>query len=206
MKCKHCKTVFNQKLFNQKYCMTSDECVGAFLSDLTKKNEAKSKKERKERSERLKNWKDVLQTDVQKIARIIDKGLPCLARGNFGQIHGGHIYAKGHYSEMRFNLHNIHRQSAHSNKWNADDGLMREKLAIEYGQEYAEFVANLRNQPIPKLSNEEYREKHLIALKLIKELEQENGYITPKGRIELRNYANETLSIYGASQNIFTFF
>ena len=170
-----------------------------------KKAIQKDKEEIQKLKDKVENWKDKLQKEVQLIARLIDKGLTCLARGTNGQIHGGHIFAKGGHSEMRFNLHNIHRQSAQSNKWQNDDGLMREKLAYEYGQDYLDFVSNLRKYEVPKLSNKEYKIKYEIAHKIALGLQRKSNYqqFGVKERIELRNMINIELGIYSLEQCVF---
>ena len=106
---------------------------------------------------------------------------------------------------MRFNLHNIHRQSAQSNNWQNDDGLMREKLAYEYGQEYLDFVSNLRKYEVPKLSNKEYKIKYEIAHKIALGLQRKSNYqqFRVKERIELRNMINIELGIYSLEQCVF---
>lgn len=81
-----------------------------------KENNAKDKMAK----EKIKKWDKILRTELQKIARLIDYGLPCLARNISGQVHGGHIFATGGNKTISYNLHNIHRQSAHSNHFQND--------------------------------------------------------------------------------------
>lgn len=186
----------------------------SFLPKVSKKVEqkqrlatAESKKAEKEKKrnsiaekkvlrEATTNYKNKLQVSVQKIARLIDKDLPCLARGIFGKMAGGHVFAKGGHAQMRFNLHNIHRQCFMSNGKSSDDGLLREKLEMEYGSEYLNFIKWLRQGDVPKLKDWEYRETHFSALKLIKRLETENRTYNLAERIELRNQVNVELGIY----------
>jgi hypothetical protein len=66
--------------------MVTDECVGAFLSDLTKANNTKWRKEKKERSERLKTrseWMQDLQDVFNTFIRTRDKDKPCISCGTF---------------------------------------------------------------------------------------------------------------------------
>lgn len=190
-KCKICQAKFKPKYNSiEKWC--GPECAVEYLRLLHVK---KIKKEKREFKIKDTKWDKKLQTEVQKIARYIDVGLPCLARGHEGQIHGGHVYSKGGYKEMRFNLHNIHRQSAQSNHFQNDDGKMRDGIEMEYGIEYLEFIKSLIGKPIPKFTNEEYREKFEIA-KSISKMLYNKGPFDLKTRIDLRNQANKTLGIY----------
>lgn len=141
------------------------------------------------------DYREILQSQVQTLARMVDNGLPCLATGRTGQIHGGHVYARGGNSSMALNLHNIHRQCAQSNHFQNDDGLMKEGLLNEYGQAYADFVSELRRTPQLRYNKAEYEQFCKVARKLIKEFEYPEN--SPKARIEKRNYINEVLGIYG---------
>lgn len=207
MKCKHCKEKFIPKYFLQKYCTNNDACLSAFAShvrDLNKKKAAKDwKQEKKALKEKLKNYKKLLQTKVQLISRLIDKDLPCLARGVNGQMHGGHVFSKGGNTQMRFNLHNIHRQSAYSNNYQNDDGLLRDGLEIEYGLDYLVFIKGLRVYDIPKFSNEEYKEIYLIALGVAKDLKNKGQVYSKSDRVRLRNEINIKLGIYKYIQSVF---
>jgi hypothetical protein len=156
----------------------------------------KRKTETKELREKTINYKNKLQDAVQKLARLIDKDLPCLARGMFGKMAGGHVFSKGGHTQMRFNLHNIHRQSFASNSKHSDDGLLREKLEKEYGSEYLNFVKSLRLGDVPKLKDWEYQSIYFSALKRIKSIENENRTYSVNERIELRNQINLELGIY----------
>jgi len=157
----------------------------------------------KEQRESLTNWKNKLQTEIQLIARLIDKDLPCLARGKFGKMAGGHIFSKGGHSQMRFNLHNIHRQSFASNNCQNDDGLLREKLEIEYGTEYLEFIKSLRKFEVPNKTNKEYQELYYNALEVTKTLKKTDRTYSLKERIELRNELNLKIGLYSENQSVF---
>ena len=206
-RCKYHKEKFEAKYFNQKYCLKDDECIKAF-NEYVKLEKQKQKKQqdkiqKKELREKLTNWKKKLQDEVQLIARLIDKDLTCLARGKYGKMAGGHIYSKGGHSQMRFNLHNIHRQSFASNNCQNDDGLLREQLEIEYGTEYFEFVKSLRSYDVPKLSDAEYQQAYNCALKATKELKKDDKAYSLKERIALRNELNLKIGVYSETQSVF---
>ena len=206
-RCKHCKTKFDTKYFNQKFCLSDDECIKAFNESVKlakEKQKAKQwQKEKKEIKEKLTNWKNKLQTEVQLIARLIDKDLTCLARGKFGKMAGGHIFSKGGHSQMRFNLHNIHRQSFASNNCQNDDGLLREMLEKEYGNEYLEFIKSLRKYDVPNKTNKEYQELYYNALEVTKTLKKADKTYSLKERIELRNELNLKIGLYSETQSVF---
>jgi hypothetical protein len=170
------------------------------------------KKVEKEKKEELKALKKVfepvkskLQKKVQLIARLIDKGELCLARNIRGQMHGGHVISRGSNSQMSFNLHNIHRQSASSNKWQNDDGLLKEGVVYEYGQDYMDFISSLKRTPLVKYSDSEYREFYAVASKIALELKASNLRYSKEDRIRLRNEINLKLGIYGAEFCVFKY-
>lgn len=209
-KCKICKSKFERKRAIQPVCNNYD-CMVAYAKKVaekaTQKKIKQEKQERKALKEKLKvnttNWKNKLQTKVQEIARLIDKGLTCIARGNSNQIHGGHVFPKKGNECMRFNLHGIHRQGAHSNHFQNDDAVMREGVAREYGEKYLEFIKSLTKQPVPKLNNLEYKEKYEIACEISNRLRKLDKEYSLQERIELRNQINLELGIYTKEQCIF---
>ena len=194
MRCRYCKDKFVVKYFLQKYCMEKDECIKAFrIEGKTKEIDNKVKVMEFD----ITDWRAKLQTKLQEIARLIDNGQPCLARGvHSKQVHGGHIFAKGGNSSMALNLHNIHRQSAQSNHFQNDDGLLREGLAKEYGKAYMEFVSNLRRTPQLMYSNDEYHEFYFKANNIAKDMKKHMTTCDMMDRIESRNNINNELGIY----------
>jgi hypothetical protein len=155
-----------------------------------------NKLEAKEKKDKLVNWRKKLQTNVQLIARLIDKDLPCLARKTNSAIQGGHVFAKGGNSTMALNLHNIHRQSAYSNKYLNDDGKLREELVIEYGNDYFEFIKNIRTHKPLKFSNKEYQEIYFLSLEISNMLKKKGITYELEERINLRSQINITLGVY----------
>lgn len=153
---------------------------------------------RKMEKENVSDYKSKLQDKVNEIVRLIDSGLPCLAKGTHAkQMHAGHVYSRGSNATMRYNLHNIHRQSAQSNHFQNEDGLLREGLVNEYGQKYFDFISELRRSPPLKLSNAEYSTLYNNACKIAVKMRKEgNIYNTIEARIEARNQINIKLNIY----------
>ena len=170
----------------------------SFLASNKKKIESDLKKIEKERKADIVDWKPKLQVKINFIVRLIDIGLPCLARNYHpGQIHAGHIYARGGNQTIKYNLHNIHRQSAQSNGKQNDDGLLREGLVNEYGQNYMDFISGLRQTPKLEYMNHEYREFTKHASSIANELKRQGRtFPTTEERIYMRNEINNQLGIY----------
>ena len=168
-----------------------------FLPMAKKQTEKRAKEEKQRLTDELTNWRDKLQSKVQEISRLIDVGLPCLALGyHAGQIHGGHIFSKGSNKTIALNLHNIHRQSAQSNHSHNDDGLLREKLAKEYGKDYFEFISELRRCPALHYTNLEYKKFYKKACTIALNLKKAGQNFNKEQRILIRNRLNRELSIY----------
>ncbi len=171
--------------------------VQVFDPRVERAKKEEQKKKDKELKINLTNWRVKLQTKIQEITRFIDIGLPCLALGyHAGQIQGGHIFSKGSNTTMALNLHNIHRQSAQSNHSHNDDGLLREKLAEEYGKGYLEFVRGLKSTPALHWSNLDYHEFYKLACEIANDLKMKGRNFDLEGRIIARNEINSILGIY----------
>jgi hypothetical protein len=176
-------------------------CVPCLISKGKKKREQQSKIETLALKEKLKThsqWLNELQRHINKIARLIDYGQTCIARPNLQNENGGHFKSVGGNSNIRFNLHNIHGQSIHSNKWKGgEEGLYRLGLIRVYGIEYCEYVESLNLlYPTIRLSKDEVKLAISISKSIIKELESFHIIYTSGERIELRNKYNKLLGIY----------
>ena len=191
----------------QSWC-TSTEEGNDLIKRTTLTAQRKVKKEqniqkRKEKEPFIK-WRPKLQTTLQEIARIIDFGQKCLARKyRPGQMHGGHIFSKGGNSNIALNLHNIHRQSSHSNYNQSDDGLIRDNLEEEYGKEYHDFLKGLRKHQMRKISNLEFMEIYRHACKIRNRMKKQLKVNSLQDRIRLRNEVNFELGIYEKEHCIF---
>lgn len=202
--CKVCKTKFVPKFNALEPCCANNECRYTYAIQTLKKQRLAKEKQQKAESIKQKNelkkevtkWSEELQTEVNKIVRLIDKDLLCLARNRGGQIHAGHIYSRGSNSTIKYNLHNIHRQNAQSNHFQNDDGLLREGLQKEYGIDYFNFVSELRQTPPLKYTNKEYFEFTKKAKEIVLRLKKANLNYSLKNRILMRNKINTELGIY----------
>lgn len=160
------------------------------------------KKKEKERFNKMKaattNNLQKLQKKVQEIVRLIDFNQPCTARPQLTSFkgQGGHVNPKGAHPECRVNLHNIHLQSAQSNKWMNDDDKMKEGLERIYGKEYRLFVEGLANRAIVKHSNDDYGAMYRIACSIANELKRDLKKRDSLDRLMLRNKYNKEIGCY----------
>lgn len=203
-KCKICKEWFEPTYSNEYWC--SPDHGYKYSLELKKRQNLKAKKEFNLQDSK---WlKTNINKKVQELARLIDSDLPCLARGNYPkQMHGGHILSKGGNSQCKWNLHNIHRQSAQSNTFYSDDALIREKLSLEYGKEYLYFIHSFKQDQIVKFTNEELKEKYDLCLQAIKYVKDfisyQNTPLSKNFRISLRNEINLFLGFYPIEKCVF---
>lgn len=175
-----------------------------FLNKNKKNSKEVTQLGKKNKKEKNTNWKLKLQEKINEIVRLIDIDQPCLARDYHpNQIHAGHIYARGSFPELKFNLHNIHRQSAQSNLCQNEDDSLKEGLSKEYGINYMEFISCLRRCETLKYSNNEYHHFYKKAIRIAKRLKSEGKNNNIKERICLRNELNLELEIYKEEYCIF---
>jgi len=168
----------------------------SFLPKVSLKLKSIQRENEKKMRSNTKSWKTELQTNINKIVRLIDKDLLCLARNQKGQLHAGHVFSRGGNQTIRYNLHNIHRQSAQSNHWQNDDGLLRDGLTNEYGQSYMDFIASLRQTPALEYKEWQYKELSLKSAKIALRLKKLDLTYSIAERIKLRNEINLELGIY----------
>lgn len=206
-KCLYHKTKFDAKYFNQKFCLSDDECIKAFneyVKELNEKKKAKQwQKEKKEIKEKLKTKSDFekeLQTQVNKIVRLIDKGGVCISslKPLNDKYDAGHFYSRGSNPTIKFHLMNIFAQSVYSNQYLSGNQInFLSGLEQLYGKDIKECVLSLKSRyNAIKLSQEDLKEKIQIAKQIVKYLETENKIYNAKERIELRNKFNKMIGIY----------
>lgn len=179
MRCKHCKTKFEPKYFNQKYCMGTDECISAFVA-YSKKKAAKTKNkewnaEKKKIKESLLTHKDylkMLQTVFNAYIRKRDANKPCITclKPLKGKFDAGHLYSVGAYPSLRFDEDNVHGQCVFCNQH--QHGSISEytiNLPKRIGQERFEALQAKRKDTL-KLSIPEIKELITYYKSKIKEL------------------------------------
>lgn len=147
-KCKHCKEVFQKSEPLQMCC--SIKCAIAYTKGLKEKAESKEwnqrKKEIKEKIKTLADWKNDLQNVVNWIVKELDKDLPCISHPDmtgFLRWDAGHAFTVKAHSDIRFNLHNIHKQNSQSNELYGYCPEYQQGLLNRYGQGYLDMVLRL---------------------------------------------------------------
>ncbi len=204
--CKFCKKTYAPERQFQQIC--SFECaIGlAKLNQFkkVKKDWIKEKAERKEKIMTKSDWEKLFQIIINHIARLIDHNQPCIATDTInGKRNGGHRYSVASNPSIRFNLHNVHIQSEHSNVWKGgDNDRYDEGLIRVYGLEYKDYVRSLNQTKPLHLTIETIKEKIIIARLIKKELIELNNTYTPTERIALRTELNFRIGIYGTERNI----
>ena len=182
-KCKECKTKFEPKYFNQKYCMEEDECIKAFTDGVRKKAEEKKKKEwRKEKKEikdslkTASDYRKELQVIFNSFIRLRDVNKPCIScnRPLVNKYDAGHYFPSGSVPNLRYDEDNVHAQCVHCNR--DKHGNLIEygiNLPDRIGIERLEQLKERRNEPL-HLGIEEIKDLKLFYKQKIKLLEDDN--------------------------------
>lgn len=199
--CKICKTKFTPT-----YSKVQQVCSVKCSYEYTKKQ-----KEKKARSEKKfkkmnnpnvynKELKKVLQDEVNKIVRLIDKGTRCIDchRLEAPQWDAGHFRSRGDEPKLRYHLDNIFKQSCYCNdKSEGNKIAYLNGIDKMYGTLYANKVESLRKEiDTLKMPNSELPEKIKIARDIVRELRRADQTYPPKMRIKLREKFNKRLGIY----------
>jgi len=207
-RCKNCQDKFEAKFFLQKYCDKVDCKVKYAMSVVAKQKEANVKKAKKESAhekqvlkEKLKtlsDWKKEFQTEINSIARSIDKDYPCIATNTTnGKMNAGHYIGVGANDTLRFHLENIWIQSEHSNSWKSGDTIRYQNgIVATFGKEYLEYMNSLQQIKPIKLSISDVKEKIPIARGILKWLKLQERKFTVAERISLRKEFNQKIGLY----------
>jgi len=182
-------------------CDIIECCIRQAKDKSAEKEARKSATEKKVwhlKNDKTSVFESKLQIEINAIARAIDFGQPCIATFSLsGKMNGGHYISVGSNSTIRYNLHNIHIQSEHSNKWKSGDTIRYQDGIVKvYGQKYLDFMNSLKSTEPIKLGKDRIIELIPIAKKIRKSIEEKQLQLSHKQRIILRNEVNETLSIY----------
>ena len=198
--CKYCKEKYIPDRPLQMVCsfMCSVEYTKANHAKKAKKDWIKEKSERKEKITTLSEWKGLLQEVINGIVRLIDKDMGCIATGaKVGKMNAGHYISRGSNDTIRFNLHNIHLQSEHSNSFNSGDTLRYQDGVVRmYGKDYLELLNSLKSTKPINLTIETIKDKIIIAKLIRKELIELGNTYTSAERIQLRHDLNQRIGIY----------
>ena len=202
-KCKNCFKVFEKQRPLQ-YCC-SMLCAIEHQKTLKKKNDLSDWKKRKENMKEslqtLSDLKKILQTEINRLIRMIDYGQLCISSQRVPlKANAGHYFSVGAHPSLRYNLLNIFLQSEHDNSFLSGNLLeYRENVKVYFGKK---FLKELEELPLLykslNLTKEEVKEAIKATREVIK-LHLENYPNVKLGhdkRIELRKHYNELIGIY----------
>lgn len=197
-KCKECGTKFKKERPLQFVC--SPTCAVSYNKKHLKKQELKEwKKHKKNQEEKLKiraDWKEDLQKVVNWIVRNLDKDQPCISHPNtkgFLRYDAGHFYSVGSHQDIRYNMHNIHKQNSEANQRHGGNADYAKGLKERYGNDYLEMVLNLplqwKGTAKEKFTIDNIKNEYLPAARKVKRgLE--------KGEEYTRDEINKIIGIY----------
>jgi hypothetical protein len=199
-RCKICR-----KQFTPRFTMMQPTCMEpSCLAEYGRKEVHKQEKEKvnvmKEKQMDVPYFKKKLQSKVQAIARHLDFGRGCISCGKppYGMVYGGHRWAKGDYTQIRFDLHNISSQcySCNEKKSGNIDGYVK-GLEERYSIEYKEYVNSLPSiYPETKLNLFEIKLAYAKAVKIEGELRRDLKLLEPSEVIARKNEINENLGYH----------
>ena len=194
-KCKQCG-----ERFIPTYSTTQVVCSHKCAIELSRKKIAEDRfKEIKENVLTISDYYKVLQTKVNHIARLIDKGELCIScRKQSKKENGGHFHAVGGNHSLRFNLHNLYQQCEHCNTHkHANISNYRKGIIEVYGPDQMEYIDNLKAiYPEMILTKDEVKVCIKTATAIVKELIAKNEIYHPEVRLKLRTKYNEQIGIY----------
>lgn len=205
-KCKSCKTEFEPIKAIQPYCVSCTIARAKKSVKREKNAELRAMKQERRRARAqleeavrsISYYKNILQKDVNKIARLIDRDCPCISGGKgTGKFSGGHRWAAGGWDNIRFNLLNIWIQSFEQNHHKSGNPTGYDRNLEMMG--ILELVHGLTS----KYHGLKYDKAQItsaipIAKSIIKELES-SSEPTPRSvarRVELREEYNRRIGIY----------
>jgi hypothetical protein len=208
-KCKACKKAFNPQYPKQACCSIRCAIELSKIKDEVQKQEMRHvrewKKAKKTEHKKHGHYESDLQTEINAIIRIIDKGQYCISHQGPGKkINAGHYHSVGANNSIRFNLLNIWLQCEScngyksSNRSGYDVGL----VAI-FGQDHWLYINQgiVRDYPIIKMSIPELIEKTKLARSIKNRLLANPPLImSDEDRWRIREEINEEIGIYHKSQ------
>lgn len=174
----------------------------AAMKIIQKKRKDAKKQERQRRDKirqsikSLADWKNDLQSVVNWIVKEIDKDLPCISHPtmkNFLRYDAGHGFTVKTHSDIRFNVHNIHKQNSQANQMYGGDSNYTRGILKRYGSEYLEMFLSLplkwKGIGKEKFKIKAIREIYLPNARRVKKRLQDGDILT-------RDEINKEIGIY----------
>lgn len=202
MRCKICNTKFKPIYFLQKSC-TKPSCILEYSKIAKEKAWKKVKRNKRTTHSSLyiKENKSDLQDTINHIARLIDKGIRCIdCDRTESKPHwdGGHRKSRGSTSSIRYNLHNIFKQTRYCNSMSeGNKSAYNEGLIKMYGKDYFNLVDGLAlKYSYVKIMHQEIPIALKEARKILRELKKVDLEYPAATRIKLREELNKRIGIY----------
>lgn len=197
-----CREKFTNKTFLRKHCY-KDKCNDMEFEHLKAKaiKKADTDKSIHKVSDMtmLEYWTEFIQPVVNKIARLVDNGQPCIAsKLSTGKRNGGHYHSTASNKTISLNLHNIHIQMEQSNNHQGGDSVKyRHGLIDIYGQQYTDYIDMFLMQcPTLNLTKDDLIELKPRLTSIARRLEKLDMIYPAKVRMRLRDEINEEINIY----------
>lgn len=152
-----------------------------------------------EKKKSLSDFKADLQTEINLIVRLIDKGHPCICNleKRMKLITAGHYFSVGSNETLRFHLLNIWGQDFDSNGAKGGQPIEFKNGLIKLcGIDFFEQIEALKSIKLIDLTIEDLKDKISIARSIVKWLKLQDRKFTTSERLELRIKFNNQLSIY----------
>lgn len=199
---KDCNNEFKKYRSTDKYC--SPKCASKNAKQPTQKKIyvlPKVSKTNKviQKTKSLSDFKADLQTEINLIVRLIDKGHSCICNQDkrMKLITAGHYFSVGANETLRFNLLNIWGQDFDSNGAKGGEPLQfKQGLISLYGNDFFEQIEALKSIKLIDLNILDIQDKISIARSIVKWLKLQDRKFTTSERLELRIKFNNQLSIY----------
>lgn len=206
LKCPICKKKYEPKHSEIEPC-PQYSCRVIMYEKANKKLKQKAEKEKKIAKKQMKeslltksDYEKLLQTEINTICRLIDKGHLCISSDReLGKKHdAGHFRSRKSAPSIRFNLLNIWAQSVEQNKHKSGNTLgYIENIKRLYGIEIVEEIINLKDKYSNLiLSIDKIKEATIIARNIVKELKSADLFYSLPERLSLRRELNTRIGIY----------
>jgi hypothetical protein len=194
-----CNSCLHDFLFETDAGKIQFEKISIKSKSIIKTKNQKETAQKKKVLDGIPKLKKTLETQINTIARLIDKGSGCISCGGQTTPQAGHYHTVQSNGSLRYNLHNLHLQD-YSCNCEKSGNIHQYDLGLRerYGLDYWEFVKfeMVKKYPLVKMTFEEYEDKIQIAKTIVKGLEKTEILFNNEQRIMLRNKYNKLLGIY----------
>lgn len=189
--CDNCGTEFKRINSFQRYCGSA--CMREKEGYPEKKPKNTTPKEKG-----LSDYKSDLQTWINTIVKLIDKGHPCIAQPNIKsiRIEAGHCVGRGANETLRYNLLNIWAESHENNQRTQDSSAFKAGLENIYGKVFLIELEALKSHPPIKLTVDEIKQKISICKSISAWLKIQDRKFSNTERMYLRRKFNSEIGIY----------